>query len=85
VGDRDANALVALRLGVDARTLEHVISVSTGGRHPRDLQLTHDERFVLVADQASDSIAIVRLDRGVPTEVIGTVATPAPACLARVP
>lgn len=85
VGDRDADALCALRFDADAPALEHVASVPTGGRHPRDLHITHDERFALVADQASDSIAIVALDQGVPTEVIGTVSTPAPACLARVP
>ena len=85
VGDRDADAIVALRLDVDARTLEHVASVATGGRHPRDLQVTHDERFALAADQESNSIAVVALQDGVPTEVVATLATPAPACLARIP
>jgi len=85
VGDRDADALVALRWDPAARTLEHAASMTTGGRHPRDLHVTHDERHALVADQASDSIAVVRLDGGVPTEVVGTVETAAPACLARVP
>lgn len=85
VGDRDADALCALRFDAVARTLEHVALVPTGGRHPRDLHLTHDERFALVADQASDSIAVVALERGVPTEVVGTVSTPSPGCLARVP
>ncbi|MDQ0893038.1 lactonase family protein [Agromyces ramosus] len=86
IGDRDADALRALRFDADARTLELVATVPTGGRHPRDLHLTHDERHVLVADQASDSIAVIAVDRdGVPTEVVSTVATPAPACLARVP
>jgi 6-phosphogluconolactonase len=85
VGDRDADAVCALRFDADALTLEHVASVSTGGRHPRDLHVTHDERFALVADQGSDSIAIVALADGVPTEVAGMVVTPAPACLARMP
>jgi len=85
VGDRDADALVALRFDADARTLEHVASVPTGGRHPRDLHVTHDERFALVADQGSDSIAVIALEGGVPTEVVATLETPAPACLARVP
>ena len=85
VGDRDADALCALRFDAEAMALEHVASVPTGGLHPRDLHLTHDERFALVADQASDSIAIVALDHGVPTEVVATLATPAPACLARMP
>ena len=62
IGDRDADALVALRFDTDARTLELVASVPTGGRHPRDLHVTHDERFALVADQGSDSIAVIALD-----------------------
>lgn len=86
IGDRDADALRGLRLDVEARTLELVGTVPTGGRHPRDLELTHDERFALVADQASDSIAVIALDEaGVPLEVVDTVETPAPACLARMP
>lgn len=84
IGDRDADALVALRFDAGARTLEHVTSVATGGRHPRDLHITHDERFALVADQGSDSIAVVALADGVPTEVVSTISTPAPACLARI-
>ncbi|SIO25786.1 lactonase family protein [Agromyces cerinus] len=85
VGDRDADALRALRFDRATRTLELVATVVTGGRHPRDLELTHDERFALVADQGSDSIAVVALDGvGVPTGVVGVVETPAPACLARV-
>ncbi|GAA1506801.1 6-phosphogluconolactonase [Agromyces terreus] len=85
VGDRDADALVALRLDVASRTLERVASLPTGGRHPRDLHVTHDERHALVADQASDSIAVISLDAGVPTAVVATISTPAPACLARMP
>ena len=85
IGDRDADALCALRFDASARTLDRVASVRTGGRHPRDLHVTHDERFALVADQGSDSIAIVALDHGVPTIVVGRVETPAPGCLARVP
>ncbi|GAA1809795.1 lactonase family protein [Agromyces neolithicus] len=85
IGDRDADALRALRLDTEARTLELVATVPTGGRHPRDLQVTHDERFALVADQASDSITVITLEGGVPTEVVATLETPAPACLARMP
>lgn len=85
IGDRDADALRGLRLDAEARTLELVATVATGGRHPRDLELTHDERFALVADQGSDSIAVIALDPvGIPTKVVRVVETPAPACLARV-
>jgi 6-phosphogluconolactonase len=85
IGDRDADAIVAMRFDADDRSLERLVSVPTGGRHPRDLQLTHDERFALVADQGSDSIAVVALEHGVPIEVVGRIHTPAPGCLARVP
>ena len=85
IGDRDADAIRALRFDSEARTLELVATVPTGGRHPRDLHVTHDERFALVADQGSDSIAVIALDGGVPTAVVATIETPAPACLARMP
>lgn len=85
IGDRDADALRALRFDAASRTLELVATMPTGGGHPRDLELTHDERFVLVADQGSDSIAVIALDGGIPTEVVATLGTPAPACLARMP
>ncbi|WP_395246002.1 lactonase family protein [Agromyces sp. MMS24-K17] len=85
IGDRALDAVQALRFDASAARLEHVATLPTGGRHPRDLQLTHDERHLLVADQQSDSIAIVALDdAGVPQRVVATVATPAPGCLARV-
>ncbi|MWB97501.1 lactonase family protein [Agromyces seonyuensis] len=84
VGDRSTDSLRAFRYDRAERTLEPVGAVPTGGRHPRDLELTADERFALVADQASDSIAIVALDEdGVPTHVASTVSTPAPACVLR--
>jgi 6-phosphogluconolactonase len=85
IGDRDADAIRALRFDREARMLELLATVPTGGRHPRDLHVTHDERFALVADQGSDSIAVIALDDGVPTGVVATLETPAPACLARVP
>ena len=85
IGDRDADAISALRFDGEARALDLVATVPTGGRHPRDLHVTHDERFALVADQGSDSIAVIALDGGVPTEVVATIETPAPACLARMP
>lgn len=86
VGDRDADALAALRFDAAARTLEPVASVATGGRHPRDLHLTHDEGHALVADMASGGVAIIALDAdGVPLRVVDTVATEGPACIARTP
>ncbi|MDR5699734.1 lactonase family protein [Agromyces aerolatus] len=85
IGDRDLDGVQALRLDASRRSLSHVASLVTGGTHPRDLELTHDERHLIVADQASDSLAVVALDeQGVPTHVVSTLATPAPTCVARV-
>lgn len=84
IGDRDLDGVQALRLDASGRTLERVGELVTGGEHPRDLELTLDERHLAVADQASDSLAIVALDeQGAPTHVVTTVSTPAPACVAR--
>ncbi|MFF2390575.1 lactonase family protein [Agromyces sp. NPDC058104] len=86
VGDRATDAVHAFRFDERDRSLEHLVELRTGGRYPRDLELTHDERYLLVADQASDSIAVVEIDpMGVPSTVVGTVPTPAPACLMRLP
>ncbi|QTX04009.1 lactonase family protein [Agromyces archimandritae] len=88
IGDRDHDAIRAFRLVRDAAgpRLEALATLATGGRHPRDLQLTEDERYLLVADQGSDSIAILALDEaGVPVRVHDTVSTPAPACVMRMP
>jgi 6-phosphogluconolactonase len=84
IGDRDLDGVQALRLDASQRSLSHVASIVTGGAHPRDLELTDDERCLVVADQASDSLAVIALDdRGVPTHLVSTVATPAPACVVR--
>ena len=84
IGDRDLDGVQVLRLDASQRSLSHVTSIVTGGAHPRDLELTHDERHLVVADQASDSLAVIALDAfGVPSDVASTVATPAPACVAR--
>ncbi|QAY73327.1 hypothetical protein ET445_08195 [Agromyces protaetiae] len=83
-GDRDLDGVQAHRLDPETGTLEHVGLVVTGGVHPRDLELTTDELHLLVADQGSDSIAIVSLDaEGAPVSVVATVSTPAPACIMR--
>lgn len=84
IGDRDLDGVHALRLDASQRTLAPVASLVTGGTHPRDLELTEDERHAVVADQASDSLAVLALDElGVPTHVVTTLETPAPACVAR--
>ncbi|UOE45853.1 lactonase family protein [Agromyces larvae] len=84
VGDRDLDGVQALRYEASDRSLTHVGSLATGGRHPRDLELTADERHLVVADQGSDSLAIVALDAaGVPVSVVASIATEAPACVLR--
>ncbi len=82
VADRDVDGVHALHLDATAARLEPVASLKTGGRHPRDMELTGDERTLLVADQASDSIAAIALGRdGIPQSVVDVISTPAPTCL----
>ncbi|QEO15333.1 lactonase family protein [Agromyces intestinalis] len=84
VGDRDLDGVQALRYEASDRSLMHIGSLATGGRHPRDLELTADERHLVVADQGSDSLAILALDAtGVPERVVATLPTEAPACVLR--
>jgi len=86
IADRDFGGIHALAFDPSTATVERVTSIRTGGQHPRDIELTGDERTLLVADQASDSITALHLDpRGIPVAVGATVRTPAPACLLRVP
>lgn len=86
VADRGVDGVHAYQLDYPNRTVEHRALVRTGGRHPRDIELTNDERFLLVADQASDSIAVLELDDdGLPLAVVATVHMEAPTCLLRVP
>lgn len=60
-------------------------AVDCGGEHPRDMELTADGRHLVVANQASDMIAIVTVGSdGLPGEVVSSVPTAAPACVLRV-
>jgi 6-phosphogluconolactonase len=59
---------------------------AAGGASPRDFILTADDRFLLVANQDSQSIATLEVDE--PTQsltIVASVATPTPVCLAWVP
>ena len=57
--------------------------VSTGGHWPRNFTLSPSGRWLLVANQKSDSIVVFRIDpeTGLPAPTGQTVAVPAPVCL----
>ena len=67
----------------DPAAPEHVTTMSSGGKTPRDIALTADGRLLLSANQDSDTVTVFRIDAatGAPAETGATLTTPAPACI----
>ncbi|WP_353816172.1 lactonase family protein [Agromyces sp. SYSU T00266] len=85
IGDRERNAVQTLRWMPGETRLVHVAETATGGRHPRDFELTRDGSILVVADQASDSLSILQVDDdGVPGRMLARIPTPAPTCVLRI-
>jgi 6-phosphogluconolactonase len=67
--------------------LKPVGHVPTGGRTPRHFTIDATGRWLLAANQNSDSVRVFRLDpaSGLPSPVGEPVSVPKPACLLPVP
>lgn len=78
IANRGANCITAF--AVDGPNLTPLADVHTGGRWPRHFAIAGD--FLYVADQESDGIVVLRIDRttGVPA-VTATITHPTPACI----
>lgn len=85
VGNRGPNTIGVLRWEADAAEVRFVAEYDSGGDHARDLALSADERFVLVANQFSDSLVVLELDDETGRlSTVASVSTPSPACLVTV-
>lgn len=84
VANRNPNTLVVFGLGEDGH-LSAVGEFHSGGVHPRDMELTGDGRYLVVANQWSDHLTIFELDPvlGGLRRVAG-IDTPSPECLLRI-
>lgn len=80
--NRGHDSLAVFRTGADGR-LTLVGHVGAGGRTPRHFCLDPSGRWLLVAHQDSDSIAVFRVDpeSGLPADTGGRVAVSKPVCL----
>ena len=70
VSVRGADKLVVFRIGEDG-LLSFQSEVGSGGRIPRDFNLTPDGKFLLAANQDSDNVYVYRIDDGGDLHPIG--------------
>ncbi len=83
VGNRGPGTIGVLRWNPDLLELVLLGEYPCGGTHPRDLELTADERFVVVANQWSDDLAVLELDADGVLHTRSITTTPSPACVLR--
>jgi hypothetical protein len=84
----DTTALFLIKLTKKPGRLEYIEHVSTGGKTPRNFAIDPTGRFLLAANQNSDSIVVFRIDEKsgklTATGNIGA-AVPTPVCLKLIP
>ena len=79
VSVRGADVLVHFRIGEDGCLAEQS-RISSGGMIPRDFDLTPDGRFLLAANQDSDSLCVFEIDTEGALHPRGCCDTPIGAC-----
>jgi 6-phosphogluconolactonase len=78
--NRGHDSIAVFRVAGDG-TLSAVGWCPTGGHWPRHFALTPDGALLLVANERSDHVGILRLDDGMPTPTLETIPVPSPACV----
>ena len=79
VSVRGADVLVRFRIGEDGCLTEQS-RISSGGMIPRDFDLTPDGRFLLAANQDSDTLCVFEIDTEGTLHPRGCCDTPIGAC-----
>jgi len=80
--NRGENTIVTYRIGKEG-LLTTAGNVSCGGEWPRNFVIDPTGRFILVGNQKTDEISVLRIDRktGVPSEVVNKITVKSPVCL----
>ena len=80
VANRDAAATLAVISCTDPSRMELVAEVPTHGNWPRHFALAPHGRMVVVANQHSNNLSVLRRDdHGVPSQFLSSTAHPAPS------
>lgn len=61
VSNRDENTIAVFEAQPDGR-VKHIQSVATAGDFPRDFSLSHDQKFMIVANQNTNDLTLMRRD-----------------------
>ena len=80
VAGRNQTAIARLRVATDG-ALEPDAVFDCGGEHPRDFAFDPTGRWLIVANQHSDALALFEIDPSGPIRPRGTVAIGSPACI----
>ncbi len=78
----DSDTIAVFRFDADKGTLDLAQLVPAQGREPRDFIVTADGRFVIVASQDSDALAVMEFDEDGPgLRYLSSTPVPTPVCL----
>lgn len=61
VSNRGENTIAVFEVQPDGR-VKHIQSVATAGDFPRDFSLSHDQKFMIVANQNTNDLTLMRRD-----------------------
>lgn len=65
----------------DAETLSLQGKIATGGKAPRDFELSPDESYLVSANMDSNTATLLPLEKGIPQEAVDSVSLPVPLCV----
>ena len=76
------DSLAAFRIDRETGKLKAAGTVGTGGKNPRHFGIDPSGRFLIAANQNSDSVTVFRMDGETGATAVGKpVATPRPVCV----
>ncbi len=80
--NRGENTIVTFRIGDDG-LLTLAGHTSCGGEWPRNFVIDPSGRFILVGNQKSDYISVLKINKrtGVPSVIVNNITVKSPVCL----